>query len=112
MEIQTLTGRTATVIDPTGQKWPADAIVIYARDGDSIVGRSGIVSVPHVEGVWVEESRRGTGVLASVMIAAQNLAKNKGASKVFAFATSDTNADYLERLGYKKKHWTVWEKEI
>lgn len=90
---------------------PPHGIAITAKDGKEIVGRNFLVSVPHVEGIWVAEKYRKGRVGFDLMRIAEDEAKSLGIKRLFAYGTNETNG-YLERLGYKKQELTVWVKEL
>lgn len=88
------------------------SIAIVAREQGEIVGRIFVLAPLHVEGPWIREDKRGSGLAARLIKRAEEEAQASGVVKVFAYAVSDEISDYLQRLGYSKEPWTVWSKEL
>lgn len=91
---------------------PSGSVAIVARHRGEIAGRVFIMSPAHVEGPWVRDDLRGSLIGKRLMDAVERKAKERGATKLFAYAASDQLANYLLRLGYKHVPYTVWEKEL
>ena len=86
-------------------------LAVAAFDEGELVGRMFLVCLPHLEAPWIREDKRG-GFLAKRM--EERLieeAKRFEIERTFALAVNDKIADYLNRLGYRKTEYTVWEKE-
>lgn len=93
-------------------EFPGMVLSLVSECNGEKVGEIFVLSVPHIEGIWVKPELRGTTLGARLHQKAVERLKAMGASKVFAFASSDEIEDYTKRLGYKKLDWAVMEKEI
>lgn len=112
-EFRVLSGEAAREIDPDGIAWPDEALVIYALEGDKIVGRQAMMVLPHLEGAWVDEARRGGTLAARLVKKAEELLSASGRSHVFAFSYDQQPVgDYLERFGYSRFPVTTYVKEL
>lgn len=108
------TGVEAREIDPEGVQWPPDSTVLYARENGEIVGRVGIIELPHIEGTWIAESKRGSSLAPRLIAQMEKVVARLGRSHIFAFAEDSKPeiADYMERFGYTKFPVTVWAKSL
>ncbi len=107
-------GENARQFDPFGVEWPAHSIVVFAHEGDKVVARSAIVPVPHIEGTWVDESKRGSTVAPRLIKVVEEALRSQGATCAFAFTPDDQPeiGDYMERFGYKEQPMRIWLKEF
>lgn len=114
MQIEILTGEEARLIDPEGVQWPPDSVVALAREGDEVIGRQGMIELPHLEGCWVREDKRGTRLAAQLVATMEETLKTFGRSHVFAFVHDGDEhvAAYLERFGYARFPVTVYAKAL
>jgi N-acetylglutamate synthase-like GNAT family acetyltransferase len=87
------------------------AFVAESRDG-KLVGRIFIVSVAHLEGIYVDESRRGSALMNLLVQRAEGELRMIGASTAFAYGNGQVMEDYIARLAYLKEPWSVWRKEL
>jgi len=91
---------------------PKTTIALAAWDRDQIVGRVFLMAPVHVEGPWVDESRRGSTLGKRLMDAAEKEAKAIGIKTLMAYGADSVLENYLERLGYRNMKLSVWAKEI
>jgi hypothetical protein len=113
-EIRLLSGDKAKEVDPDGIEWPDTAVVIYAFEGDEVVGRIGVMDISHLEGMWLAEHKRSGTLGVRLMSAAEDLLRSIGRTHAMAFAhnSSPEVAGYLERLGYSELPVSTFTKEI
>ena len=93
---------------------PENSIVAVAQENEKIVGMLSIVSIPHLEGIWVDPCCRGGRVGYMLEKTCCEKLCDLGAKGVAAFAPfalPDTIGPYLDRLGYTE-FASVWKKEI
>lgn len=90
---------------------PADSLALVVENGDQILGRLLLVSVAHMEGVWIKPELRGGTLMRRMTREMEREAAGRGLTKLLAFAKPDMET-YIERLGYRKMPLTVWEKEL
>src|SRR6266404_3929097 len=107
-------GIEARKYDPEQMKWPESSLVIYAFEGEEVVGRTAVIDLPHIEGTWVTESKRGTMLANRLIHCIESEIKSYNRTHVFAFAKNDQPevSQYLERVGYKPFPVSVWMKEL
>jgi predicted N-acetyltransferase YhbS len=91
---------------------PKTTIAMIAREGDSVIGRVFLMAPVHVEGPWVDESRRGSTLGKRLMDAAEKEAKAIGIKTLMAYGADSVLENYLERLGYRNMNLSVWAKEL
>lgn len=91
---------------------PANSIVVVAREGNRIVGRTMLVRPFHVEGTWVDEDFRYGMTGIRLLKELEKQAKTEGLTKILAYAMEKTIEGYLQRMGYRKSILTVWEKAL
>lgn len=87
-------------------------ITIMASEGTRVVGGVMLVAPVHVEGIWIDPAYQCGLIMKQLVDRVEEEARNLKISKVFAYAINGEMEDYIERLGYKKLPWTVWEKEL
>lgn len=90
---------------------PEKSIVVVAKHKERIIGRLVLIAPTHIEGAWVHEDFRGQTVLKRMVECLENEARKSGIGKLFAYGTVETDG-YLQRLGFARKPWTVWEKML
>jgi N-acetylglutamate synthase-like GNAT family acetyltransferase len=91
---------------------PSISVALVFKQEGEIVGRVFLLAPTHVEGPWVREDLRGGLIGHRLMESAEQEAKSRGITKLFAYAADDKLANYLDRMGYQKQPFTVWAKEI
>lgn len=114
IQFQILMGKEARAIDPDKIEWPDDTIVVYAREGEKIVGRSTIMQIPHIEGTWVDEQHRRSTLAPRLVAKVESIMKqaNKKASFAFIQNSQPEVAGYMERIGYARMPLEVFSKEL
>ncbi len=118
IQYELFTGLEAQQIDPENIKWPHDSVILYAleENGENreIVGRIGIIQLPHIEGTWIREDKRNSRVLSRLISKVENILEEAGRTAVFSFADKrDANViNYLERLGYTQLPLKVYMKPL
>jgi N-acetylglutamate synthase-like GNAT family acetyltransferase len=85
---------------------------ILAQHEGKTIGTISLVAPIHIEGIFIEPEHRGNGVMKKLVREAEHEALNLNVEKVFAFAINAEMENYIERLGYRKHNWTVWEKVL
>lgn len=91
---------------------PERSIAVVARNESGIIGRIFIVAPAHVEGVFIQQHWRGGPLLKQLVQAAELEAKCEGIGQLMVYAKDEQMASYIERLGYRKTPYTVWEKKL
>jgi predicted N-acetyltransferase YhbS len=91
---------------------PKTTIAMIAREGDNVIGRVFLMAPVHVEGPWVDESKRGSTLGKRLMDAAEKEAKAIGIKTLMAYGADSVLENYLERLGYRNMNLSVWAKEL
>ena len=82
----------------------AEAFVtgVVARDGGMILGAAAVEPYGHaglLRSVVVAEAQRGTGLGRQLVLAAENLARDKGIEELYLL--TETASDWFSRLGYE-----------
>lgn len=75
-------------------------------------GRIFVVSVAHLEGIYVDPSRRGTSLMSRLVCRAERELMDLGATSAFAYGSDEQMENYISRLAYMKERWSVWRKEL
>ena len=99
-------------LGPEPHAWPPDTIVLGAFSGDALIGRTAIVSLPHIEGTW--SSKENPWTAFRLIKSLEALLKYLGRTHVFSFVL-DSQPEipgYLTRLGYEKQPLSVWVKRL
>lgn len=118
IELVEKAGAEARALDPDGIQWPnaqmSAPIVVFAYEGDRIVGRSAILPVDIIEGTMVAEDKRGTSLAFRLLRRVEELYLQAGRTHAIAFAHDDQPevGEYLERVGYEKSPLTVYSKQL
>lgn len=101
---------------PEGQHvaWPLDSIVMYAYEGETIVGRMGLMSIKFIEGTYIAPTNRGGTLLVKMMNQMQAIIKHLDNTHAMALSYDEQPqvADYLKRLGFDRFPVTVFSKEL
>ena len=101
---------------PEGVQWPENAIILGAWRGDKLVGRCGVVLLPHIEGLHVDESERESGGVIARELHKQieEASALLGRAAIFAYVptTHPGMAAHLGRSGYVPLEMTVWGKNL
>lgn len=102
----------ATPDDPV--IFPKEFQIIAAFDDKGLAGRIMMCALPHMEGTWVREDKRGSRVALHLVRMMEQFISYIGNTHAWAFVQeSDTEvADYMARIGYTKIPLTVWTKNI
>lgn len=105
IEFRWLDGEAARLLDPDGIEWPGDTHVLYVFEGEQIIARSSIMSVPMIEGTWIEPERRNGTLATRIIREVEKHYRDNGEEAAMAFIPSDQPeiADYMMRLGYQEK---------
>ena len=97
---------------PDGVKLdPENTWVAAAIDGGKLVGRLAAISLPHIEGAWINPECRSGLILRRMEETLVSKMKQLGAGCVAAYAINKNIEQYLERSGYRQ-FATAWIKEI
>ena len=88
-------------------------VVAFDRKG-TMVGRTGLVMLNHVEGTWVSPDYRHGTLGWRLLKTLEQEAKDLGLKYVLAYSPDAIPeiGGYMERMGYKKVEVTTWAKEM
>lgn len=82
---------------------PEKTEILVVEDGDEIVGCWAILTIPHVEGVWIHPKYRGkTSVARKLWTAMRQTVERMGFTRVQTGACDPVIAALLERHGATK----------
>jgi hypothetical protein len=114
IELGILMAEDARKIDPEGFPWPDKSLVIFAAKQGKVVGRLGMLDLPHLEGPWVHEAERGGTVLSRLESKAEEVLKHLGNNAAFAYQlhAQPEIGDYLRRLGFTLMPINIWTKVL
>lgn len=114
IEFRVLDGLAAREIDTEQIEWPADARVIFAMEGNEVVGRSSLVHLPVVEGTWVSQAKRGSTLAYRLLKKVEDVFRENGKPVAMAMAhdTQPEIADFLERFGFTRVPVTLYVKTL
>lgn len=93
--------------------WPLDSVIMYAFDGDKLVGRMGLMSIKMIEGTWAAPDASPT--------LAYRMMKQMDAMQIYLGSTSSFAmvhdiqpeiAGYLERVGFQRFPVTLYQKML
>ncbi len=114
--VKVLTGdELANIQQPDGLPYIKDSLWVVAIDRKgTMVGRTGLVSLNHVEGTWVSPDYRNGTLGWRLIRTLEKEAKDLGLTNVLAYSPDAIPevGQYLERMGYTKIPVTTWGKEI
>lgn len=91
---------------------PCRSVAVVARNEAGIIGRIFLMAPTHVEGIFIEKAWRKGAVMKQLVEAIELEAKCEGVKKLLVYAIDEEMADYIQRLGYEKLPFTVWEKPL
>lgn len=101
---------------PEGVIWPSGSILLGAWRDEKLVGWLGVVSLPHIEGLNVDESERdSSGAIARALHqAVESASMELGRPAVFAYVPTDKPGMgiHLQRHGYKRIELELWGKSL
>ena len=101
---------------PEGVIWPRGSILIGAWRGEKLVGRIGVLVLPHIEGLHVDESERESfgSIARALHQAVESASMELGRPAVFAYVPADKSGmgAYLQRDGYKRIEMELWGKAL
>lgn len=103
----------ASAVD--GVPLPPEFVVIGAFDeGGELVGRTCLIPIPHLEGTWVREDKRGTSLAIRLVRSAEATVAVNGRTFLWAFTEEgrDDLAGYMKRLGYVRMPLTAWARDL
>lgn len=95
--------------------WPPISHILYAIDEDkNIVGRIGILQLPHIEGTWVREDYRKGFVAVRMLSKIEEFIADNDRKAAFAFVKSDDIdiQNYMQRFGYVELPLKVYIKSL
>lgn len=115
-------GLEARSIDAQQLEWPADSRVVFAVENGSVVGRSSMYTLPvavildwaTIEGTEIDKAKRGGTLAVRLIKFVEQVFRDHGKTHAFAFSYDDQPevGGYLERFGYTKVPFTVWQKQL
>lgn len=115
-EIRVLTGdELKDYPQPDGLPYLPNSLWVVAFDRKgTIVGRTGLVSLNHVEGTWVSPEYRHGTLGWRLLKTLEKEAKDLGLKYVLAYSPDAIPeiSGYMERMGYKRVEVTTWAKEM
>lgn len=94
--------------------FPKEFQIIAAFDDKGLAGRIMMCALPHMEGTWVREDKRGSKVALHLVRMMEQFIAYVGNTYAWAFVQESDQevADYMARIGYTKIPLTVWTKCI
>ena len=114
-QIRVVTGPEMREIpQPDEVKWPEDSLFVCAfRDGQ-MVGRVGLIALPHIEGTWVAPEMRGTTLAARMFRRMEQEVKTLGRTHLLILLPEDdkTLDGYVARVGYERLPVSMYAKEL
>lgn len=88
-----------------------NSIAVVAETEDKqLVGRMLLVVLPHIEGTWIADNFRSGRIGFQLERELEKEARKFGLKKIFAYTTNQVHSEYMERLGFKRSPWEVFEK--
>jgi predicted N-acetyltransferase YhbS len=116
VKIQKLRTNAYDVLDTVadGEKPnPINSVVMVATDDKGeVIGRVFMLCPAHIEGVWVKEELRKQGIFSEMVARMEQEARTLGITTLFAYGVNDYMNRQIERVGYTKRDFTVWTKEL
>lgn len=100
---------------PENVIWPSNAVILGAWRGEKLVGRIGLVVLPHIEGLWVDPAERGVGDIARALHSEiENASRELGREFIFAFVPENLPgmAGHLSRAEYEKLPIELYGKKL
>ena len=99
---------------PDGVQWPDDSLFVCAFEGEKLVGRMGLIAIPHIEGTWVDGEHRGSTLAFRLLEEMEKQVAELGRSYVFAFINEKAHdlEEYMVRCGYSRLPFVVYGKEL
>lgn len=101
---------------PEGVQWPEGAVILGAWRNNTLVGRIGVVLLPHIEGLWVDEAERESGgqIARALHREIEKASLELGRPHVFAYCPEDKvgMAAHLARSGYDYLPIAVYGKRL
>ena len=92
---------------------PKNAIAVIGQtDKREVVGRGFLVSIAHIEGIWLRREYRNGTLMERIVRELEVQARMCGLSQALAFGKDEQMADYIRRLKYTQLPLTVWSKEL
>jgi hypothetical protein len=93
--------------------WPLDSLVMYAVDGDKIIGRMGVMSIKILEGTWVAPGAPPSTAFR-LMTQMLGILPQLGNTHALALAYDETPkiGEYLTRLKFERFPVTLYSKEL
>ena len=78
--------------------------LIHQEEGLTVAGGRGIINMGalEVQGLWVDEKLRGSGIGTQLLIAIENEARNRGAKRAMLYTFSWQAQKFYERAGYSE----------
>ncbi len=101
--------------EPGNIPWPEDSLGVGAFDQEGkCVGRMVMINLPHLEGAWVADDRKGTTLAFRLLNGLEDVLRTLGRTHLFTFIPSaDMNLKQMaERIGFKRLPWDIYLKEI
>jgi|SRR6185295_145143 len=95
--------------------WPPTSHILYAiNENKDIIGRMGLLQLPHIEGTWIREDYRNGTIAVRMISKVENLLVENDRTAAFAFIqTKDEDIqNYMERLGYIELPLKVYVKAL
>lgn len=101
---------------PEGVIWPSGAVLLGCFSPENrLVGRIGVLLLPHIEGLWVDPNERGVGDIARALhTQIEDASRELGRQFVFAYVPEDLPGmgSHLRRAGYEPLNFTVLGKKL
>ena len=90
---------------------PRFITAIVAEQDGKLLGRMFLCLMPHIEGTWIDEAARSGTIGYRLAKQIEERCREIGVIKVMAYCMPE-HETYMERLGFTKCPYTVWEKDV
>jgi len=91
---------------------PVDSLVIAAVDGETVLGRTTLTNMVHLEGTWVHPEHRGGTLGVRLIREAERQAREIGLTGLLAYTPDTKIGEYMQRMGYERIPVEVWGKKV
>lgn len=115
MEIRTLGSEDYDLLKGTpgeGFLTPDNSLVMVAEEGGKVVGHLALINLMHLEGAWVDPSKRTEAVIQRLEEAVLAKAKESGLKYVHVYAPTVEHETFFQRRGWERLPLSVWAKEL
>ena len=89
-----------------------NSVVIIAEEDGKVIGHLALINLIHMEGAWVDPSRRSEAVIQRLEEAVLAKAKESGLKYVHVYAPTVEHETFFQRRGWERLPLSVWAKEL